>query len=129
MSVGSPEPSPSAPAPLEITEIRINPQNANALLAFVSVTFNDCFVVRGLKIIDGMEGRFVAMPARKKRDNTFQDVAHPITREFRAQLETAVLGAYRDRYESGEVAPSDVPTSEETAHPEAARAVVNTELG
>jgi len=124
MSVGSPEPSPSAPAPLEITEIRINPQNANALLAFVSVTFNDCFVVRGLKIIDGMDGRFVAMPARKKRDNTFQDIAHPITREFRAKLETAVLGAYRDRYESGDAAPS-----EETTHPVTARAVVNTELG
>jgi stage V sporulation protein G len=116
MPIGSFDPPRSTPAPLEITEVRINPQDAKALLAFVSVTFNDCFVVRGLKIIDGMEGRFVAMPARKKKDNTFQDIAHPITREFREQLETVVLGEYERQYED---------ESEAEAHPEAVRTVVD----
>jgi len=84
---------------LEITEVRISPQSAKGLLAFVSVTFNDCFVVRGLKIIEGMDGRFVAMPARKKKDDTFQDIAHPICREFRAYLERVVLEEYRNKIE------------------------------
>jgi stage V sporulation protein G len=110
-------------AALEITEVRIRPQNAKALLAFVSVTFNDCFVVRGLKIIDGMDGRFVAMPARQKKDNTFQDIAHPITREFRAHLEHVVLAAYRNEYEDG-----GEEESAEATHPEPARAVMDPEL-
>jgi stage V sporulation protein G len=54
----------------------------------------DEFVIRGLKVIQGMEGRFVAMPARKKKDGTFQDIAHPINRETRSYLERVVLDAY-----------------------------------
>jgi len=121
MSMGRPE-LPGPPPPLEITEVRITPQDAKALLAFVSVTFNDCFVVRGLKIIDGTDGRFVAMPTRRKKDDTFQDVAHPITREFREHLENVVLGEYSRRCESGD---GDGSAS---AHPLAARAVVDSKL-
>lgn len=123
MPIG-PEPPVSSPAPLQITEVRINPQDARALLAFVSITFNDCFVVRGLKIIDGLDGRFVAMPARKKKDSTYQDIAHPITREFRERLEAVVLGEYRRQYEERRP-----PASEKAPHPVTVRTVVDSELG
>ncbi|MBZ0268496.1 septation regulator SpoVG [bacterium] len=79
---------------MEITEVRVNLQDEEVLKAFVSITFDDEFVVRGLKVIQGQEGRFVAMPARKKRDGSFQDIAHPINRESREYLEAKVLTAY-----------------------------------
>ena len=79
---------------MEITEVRVNLQNEEVLKAFVSITLDDEFVIRGLKVIQGMDGRFVAMPARKKKDGTFQDIAHPINRETRQYLERVVLEAY-----------------------------------
>ena len=79
---------------MEITEVRVSLQDEEVLKAFVSITLDDEFVIRGLKIIQGVEGRFVAMPARRKRDGSFQDVAHPINRETREYLEDVVLAAY-----------------------------------
>ena len=79
---------------MEITEVRVNLQDEEVLKAFVSITLDDEFVVRGLKVIQGTEGRFVAMPARKKKDGTFQDIAHPINRSTRNYLEKVVLAAY-----------------------------------
>lgn len=79
---------------MEITEVRVSLQDEDVLKAFVSITLDDEFVIRGLKVIQGAEGRFVAMPARRKRDGTFQDIAHPINRETREYLEGVVLAAY-----------------------------------
>ena len=81
---------------MEITEVRVNLQDEEVLKAFVSITLDDEFVIRGLKVIQGQDGRFVAMPARKKKDGTFQDIAHPINRESREYLEGMVLTAYDD---------------------------------
>ncbi len=89
---------------MEITEVRVNIQDEEVLKAFVSITLDDEFVVRGLKVIQGADGRFVAMPARKKRDGSFQDIAHPINRETREYLEKVVLAAY-DQEVLGEDAP------------------------
>ena len=61
---------------------------------------DDEFVVRGLKVIEGTHGRFVAMPARKKKDGTFQDIAHPINSEARDYLEKVVLEAYEQEIAS-----------------------------
>jgi stage V sporulation protein G len=79
---------------MEITEVRVSLQDEEVLKAFVSITLDDEFVVRGLKVIQGAEGRFVAMPARRKRDGTYQDIAHPINKETREYLERVVLEAY-----------------------------------
>ena len=93
---------------MEITEVRVNLQHEEVLKAFVSITLDDEFVIRGLKVIQGMEGRFVAMPARKKKDGTFQDIAHPINRETREYMERVVLTAYDDEVESaGQPVPSE----------------------
>lgn len=79
---------------MEITDIRIAPRDEERLKAFVTITFDDCFVVRGVKIILGKDGLFVAMPSRKRPDGTYQDVAHPIHAQMRSRVETRVLDAY-----------------------------------
>jgi stage V sporulation protein G len=84
---------------MKITEVRVHLQREEALKAFVSITLDDEFVVRGLKVIESGNGRFVAMPARKRRDGSFQDIAHPINRETRKYLETCVLRAYDEALE------------------------------
>ena len=81
---------------MEITEVKIFLRNEDKLRAFVNVTFDNCFVVRGLKVINGPEGFFVSMPSRKVEDGTFRDITHPITREFRDKLEKIILEKYRE---------------------------------
>jgi len=79
---------------MEITEIRISLRTDNKLKAFASITLDNRFVIRGLKIIEGAKGVFVAMPSRKRPDGTFQDIAHPINNETRAWMEQQVIAAY-----------------------------------
>jgi stage V sporulation protein G len=64
------------------------------LRAFATVTLDDAFAIHNIKVIEGPNGLFVSMPARRKRDGTFQNIAHPTTREARELLERAVLDAY-----------------------------------
>lgn len=84
---------------MEITEVKVTLVDDPKLKGFATITIDDDFVVRGLKIIEGRSGVFVAMPARKLADGTWQDIAHPINVETRERLERAVLSVYRD--ESG----------------------------
>ena len=79
---------------MRITEIRIALRDDNKLKAFASITLENCFVVRGLKIIQGNKGLFVAMPSRRKPDGTFQDLAHPINAETRTAMEEEILERY-----------------------------------
>ncbi len=79
---------------MEITEIRVALRNEDKLKAFVNVTFDDQFVIRGLKIISGKAGYFVSMPSRRMPHGKYQDIAHPINSEARRLLETRVLEAY-----------------------------------
>ena len=62
--------------------------------AVVSVTFDDAFVVHDIKIIEGQDKLFTAMPSKKTPDNEFKDIAHPINKEMREQLEALILGKY-----------------------------------
>ena len=79
---------------MKITEIRVSLRDDNKLKAFASITLDDCFVIRGLKIIEGAKGVFVAMPSRKRPDGTYQDVAHPINNETRDWMEQLIVKAY-----------------------------------
>ena len=79
---------------MEITEIRLTLRNEDKLKAFANVTFDNAFVIRGMKIISGIKGLFISMPSRKRPDGTYQDIAHPINTEMRCRLEKAVLSAY-----------------------------------
>ncbi len=79
---------------MEITEVRVFPVNEEKLKAYATITFDDCFVVRDLKVIHGNSGLFVAMPSKKRRDGTFKDIAHPLNNDFRSKIEKVVLDAY-----------------------------------
>lgn len=79
---------------IEITEVRVSLRNDEKLKAFVSITLNDSFVVRGLKIIKGNSGLFVAMPSRKRPDGQHQDLAHPINDGTRKYLTDMVMAEY-----------------------------------
>lgn len=79
---------------MEITEVRITLKNEEKLKAFASITFDDSFVVRGLKVISGSQGYFVSMPSRRRKDGTFQDLAHPINNDLRKIIEDTVLDAF-----------------------------------
>lgn len=81
---------------MDITEVRITLRNEEKLKAFASITFDDCFVVRGLKVINGSQGYFVSMPSRKRRDGSYQDVAHPINNDMRKKIEDKVLDAFEN---------------------------------
>ena len=85
---------------MKITEVRITLRDDGKLRAFASITFDDCFVVRGLKVIEGNTGLFVAMPSRRRPDGTYQDIAHPINNETRDMLEREVLDVYNRELEN-----------------------------
>ncbi len=82
---------------MNITEVRVSLVDDDdlRLKAFASITIDDAFVVRGIKVIEGQAGTFVAMPSRKRKDGQFQDIAHPVTAEAREILERFVLTEYR----------------------------------
>ena len=81
---------------MEITEIRISLRDDNKLKAFASITLDNSFVIRGLKIIEGAKGLFVAMPSRKRPDGTYQDVAHPINNDTRDWMEEQIIAKYEE---------------------------------
>lgn len=77
-----------------ITEVKVFPVNEDRLKAYVSITIDNCFVIRDLKIIEGTGGLFVAMPSKKRKDGQFKDIAHPLNQETRDAIEKAVFDAY-----------------------------------
>ncbi|MCX7835354.1 MAG: septation regulator SpoVG [bacterium] len=82
---------------MKITEINISLRDEERLKAFVNITLDDVFVVRGLKVIQGNQGLFVCMPSRKMPDGSYKDIAHPINNTFRQELEQLILEKYRQK--------------------------------
>jgi stage V sporulation protein G len=80
---------------LDITEVRVHLRNEDKLKAFATVTFDHCFVVRNMKVIESDKGLILCMPSRKMPDGAYKDVAHPITVDFRSELERAVFACYQ----------------------------------
>lgn len=85
---------------MEITEVKVFPvQNDERLKAYATIIFDDCFIVRDLKIIMGNSGLFVAMPSKKRKDGTYRDTAHPLNNDMRSLIEQAVLSEYEKEME------------------------------
>lgn len=85
---------------MNITEIKVRRiYNEGRLRALVSVTIDNDIAVHDIKVIEGPERFFVAMPSRKDENGTFRDIVHPISVEARKQLEDAVLKEYHSRVE------------------------------
>jgi len=86
------------------------------LKAFCSVVFDDVFIVHSVKVIQGKEDLFVAMPSREVRSGEFRDTAHPIDNDFRLELERVILEKYHDVVSGNGEKPSDkaIPTEDVT---------------
>lgn len=82
---------------LKISDVRIRfvKKEDSKLKAVASITIDDCFVVHDIKIIDGNDGPFIAMPSRKTNDGEYKDIAHPLNTETREQLKELILAAYQ----------------------------------
>lgn len=85
---------------MRITDVKVFPVTEERLKAYVSITFENSFVVRDLKIIQGPSGLFVAMPSKKRKDGQFRDIAHPLNQETRELIENAVFEAYEAQLKS-----------------------------
>ena len=97
---------------MKITKVRVTPVKnpTRNLVAFADITFDECFVVTSLRIINGKNGLFVAMPSRKREDGSWQDIAHPITGEFRKEINEAVMREFDSAQDYR--TPGDVPPPE-----------------
>lgn len=85
-----------------ITDVRLRLIKGNGdvkLKAYADITFDGCFVIHGLKVIDGQKGMFVAMPSRKMPNGEYKDVVHPITPEFRKSITDCVIEVYKKEVE------------------------------
>ena len=80
-----------------ITDVRIKKiEDANRLKAIAEITIDGVFVVHELRIIEGQNGLFVAMPSRQVGENQYKDIAHPINPETRKMIEDVVIKAYNE---------------------------------
>lgn len=82
---------------MNITDIKIRKLfSEGKVRAIVSIILDGEFAVHDLKVIEGVERLFVAMPNRRSEDGRFQDIVHPISSDARAQIEGAILEKYRE---------------------------------
>lgn len=97
---------------MKITEVKVFPARGDGgrLKAYATLVFDDSFILRDLKIIEGHKGLFVSMPSRKRKDGTFRDIAHPLNADMRREIEERVINEYRvveQAIASGEHIPSE----------------------
>jgi stage V sporulation protein G len=84
-------------ANMEITEVKVFParESGSRLKAYATVVFDNCFIIRDLKVIDGDKGLFVSMPSRRRKDGTFRDIVHPLNSETRKKIEDSIINEYK----------------------------------
>jgi stage V sporulation protein G len=82
---------------MSITEVKVYSAKDNGKLkAYATIVFDNCFIVRDLKIIEGLKGLFVSMPSRRRKDGSFRDIVHPLNAETRKMIEDAVISEYNN---------------------------------
>lgn len=101
---------------MQITDVRVRRLNGDGKMkAIVSITFDDEFVVHDIKVIEGQNGLFIAMPSRRMGDGDFRDIAHPLISETRNKIKDAVLDAYEKALAEQENLPeSEASTDDST---------------
>ncbi|MDR2931529.1 MAG: septation regulator SpoVG [Oscillospiraceae bacterium] len=105
---------------MNITDIRVRRTfQDEKLKALVSITIDNDFAVHDIKVIDGTERLFVAMPSRKDENGVFRDIAHPITPEARRTIEDGILSAYMEYLESKSLANSTPAEDTDSTKPAA----------
>ena len=90
---------------MKITSVNVRKieKEGSRMKGIASILIDDSFAVHDIRIIEGDNGLFIAMPSRKTATGGYRDIAHPINPEVRAMFEDAILEAY----ENAEDAPSD----------------------
>lgn len=87
---------------MKITEVKTYAaKDSGRLRAYATIVFDNEFIVRDLKIIEGQNGYFVSMPSRRRKDGTFRDIVHPLNSEARKTIEDAVIAKYQEMVASG----------------------------
>ena len=80
---------------MQITEVKVYPApDSGRLKAYATIVFENSFIVRDLKVIEGHKGLFVSMPSRRRKDGTFRDIVHPLNSETRAEIEKRIVNEY-----------------------------------
>lgn len=101
---------------MKITDVRIRKlKDDGKMKAVVSLTFDDAFVVHDIKIIEGQNGLFVAMPSRKVGEAEYRDIAHPINQETRTLIQDVIFEAYERAKHESEALVSQVAFAEPAA--------------
>ena len=77
---------------MKITEVKVYPaKDSGRLKAYATIVFDNDFIIRDLKVIEGEKGLFVSMPSRRRKDGTFRDIVHPLNSETRKKIEEPLL--------------------------------------
>ena len=79
---------------VKVTGVKIFAVSEKRVKAYAAIVFDDCFIVRDLKVIHGDSKLFVAMPSRKMKDGSYRDTVHPLNNTTRQKIEVSVLDAY-----------------------------------
>ena len=87
--------------------VRIVKTDRSKIKASASITIDDCFVVHDIKVIQGNDGPFIAMPSRKTPDGEFKDIVHPLNTETREMIKDIVIKAYNEAATNAEEKPAD----------------------
>jgi stage V sporulation protein G len=103
---------------MKITEVRIHLRGEEKLKAFATLVLDDSFAVRNVKVIEGKNGLFVSMPSRKRKDGTYQDVAHPLNNETREMIEKEVISRYEEELKKAGEEVKPEPVKPEPIKPE-----------
>ncbi|MBI2774947.1 septation regulator SpoVG [Candidatus Dependentiae bacterium] len=87
---------------MKITEVKVFPsQESGRLKAYATIVFDNDFIVRDLKVIEGNKGLFVSMPSRRKKDGSFRDIVHPLNSDTRTMIEQSIIAEYESVMKSG----------------------------
>ena len=82
---------------MEITDIRVRRMSSDSKMkAVVSVTFDDALVIHDIKVIEGQDKMFIAMPSRRTPEGEFKDIAHPINAQMRDLLQKSIISKYEE---------------------------------
>jgi stage V sporulation protein G len=81
---------------MNITEVKVYPvKEGGRLKAYATVVFDNCFIIRDLKVIEGDKGLFLSMPSRRRKDGSFRDIVHPLDSSTRKMIEDAVINEFQ----------------------------------
>ena len=83
---------------MKITEVKVYlARDGGRLKAYATIVFDNSFIIRDLKVIEGNKGYFVSMPSRRRKDGSFRDIVHPLNSEMRQEIEDLVVGEFNEK--------------------------------